>query len=753
MGLLKTLVRSLQGRQAHRRWSAAELRARLRRGDVDDAEAALDQLADDTPQRDVVLQCLRGELAFFRRQDDEAERCFRAVLAAAPSSPDAHLGLSLVLHSRGDIGEAVKHAQFAAHTATSLAPAWAQLGLCNLELGNFVVAGDALERATHLDADDKHAWFNFAITMQASAELDRARTGLLRVLALDPRHAQAQEALQQLEREMREAKPPVKAAAAVSDALRPIRALREAGQMDAAIEACERLSAERPDDGTVIVELHRLYRDAGDPRSGIDALQAFHARHPDDAAAAAALGCALVWAHDHATAQPLLVTALERCPDDTALLTAMAEVHTEFKRFGEAAALLRRATAIDPTVERKGMLANALIKVHAYEEAGALYDEIVAERPSLAGMLEGIRVYSLMYLGQQDEALRMIDAAILDNPNEPKRRFPRANILLQNERYAEGWDDYALRHLASAEHQRLLAMPEWHGEPLAGKSILVLAEQGLGDQIMFASCIPDLLRLGPARVVVETIDRVAPTLARSFPTCDVIVTRQDTDFGWVAGLGQIDLHVHMGDLPRFFRRSRDAFPDHGGYLAADPARVAHWHATLAAGIRAGLPRRPRIGLTWRGGLDSTRKALRTVDVTRLAPLMASADADWVCLQYGDVAADLERSAAAGAPLRYWRESIADLDDFTALVSALDLVITVCNTTVHYAGGLARPVWVMAPKVPEWRYGLHFQSMPWYPSSRVFRQPEHGDWDGVFSAVEAALRPWMADFVSAQDRPA
>lgn len=751
MGLLKKLVRSLQGQESHRRWSAAELRARMRRGDVDGAAAAIERLADDTPQRDIVLQCLRGELAFFRRHDDEAELCFRAALAMSQGSPDAHLGLSLVLQSRGEVGEAVKHAQFAAHNAATLAPAWAQLGLCNLELGNFVVAGEALERATHLDPNDKHAWFNFAIAMQACAELDRARTGLQRVLALDPQHPQAREALQQLEREMCEGKPPTQAAAApATEALRAVRSLLDAGDPQAAIDACERLSAERPDDGDVVVELHRLYRQAGDPRSGIDALQAFHARHPHDAEVAAALGCALVWAREPAAAEPLLATALERRPDDPALLAAMAEVHTDRGRHEEAAALLRRAAAVDPTVERKGMLANALIKVYAYEEAGRLYDEIVTERPALAGMLEGIRVYSLMYLGQQDEALTTLDQSIRDNPNEPTRRFPRASILLQNERYAEGWDDYALRHLASAEHQRLLAMPEWRGEPLTGKSLLVLAEQGLGDQVMFASCLPDLLRLGPARVVVEAIDRVAPTLARSFPGCEVVATRQDTGFDWIAGLGPIDLHVHMGDLPRYFRRSRDAFPDHRGYLAADLDRVAHWRAALDA---AGRPGRPRIGLTWRGGIDQTRKGLRTVDVTQLVPLVASADADWVCLQYGDVETDLERAAAAGAPLHYWPESIRDLDEFAALVSALDLVITVCNTTVHYAGALARPVWVMAPKVPEWRYGLRFESMPWYPSSRMFRQADHRDWDSVFAAVEQALTPWVARFVAgATGRP-
>jgi ADP-heptose:LPS heptosyltransferase len=279
----------------------------------------------------------------------------------------------------------------------------------------------------------------------------------------------------------------------------------------------------------------------------------------------------------------------------------------------------------------------------------------------------------------------------------------------------------------------MVAFPAWKGEPLEGKSVLVLAEQGLGDQVMFASCLPDLLMLKPGRVVVEVVDRIAPTIARSFPMCEVVPTKQDSTLTWVKDIGEIDFFIPMGDLPQFFRRDILSFSSHEGYLSASPPRVQHWRKTLAA-----LGNRPKIGVSWRGGTEQTRSILRTMSVDQVSTLARAIDADWICLQYGPVEQDLKLADANGMPLHHWPGAISDLDEFAALIAALDVVVTVCNTTVHYAGALGRPVWVMAPRVPEWRYGLRFQSLPWYPSSKMFRQRSDGDWDDVLRRVSQDL---------------
>ena len=122
----------------------------------------------------------------------------------------------------------------------------------------------------------------------------------------------------------------------------------------------------------------------------------------------------------------------------------------------------------------------------------------------------------------------------------------------------------------------------------------------------------------------------------------------------------------------------------------------------------------------------------------LRPLWDAVHADWVCLQYGDVTASLAQADKSDMPIHYWPDAVKDLDDFAALVSQLDLVVTVCNTTVHYAGAVATPTWILAPKVPEWRYGLKSVSMPWYPSTHVWRQDELGHWPSLIERVASAL---------------
>eukprot|EP00456_Euglypha_rotunda_P066687 TRINITY_DN574_c0_g1_i4.p1 TRINITY_DN574_c0_g1~~TRINITY_DN574_c0_g1_i4.p1 ORF type:complete len:262 (-),score=36.33 TRINITY_DN574_c0_g1_i4:401-1186(-) len=253
---------------------------------------------------------------------------------------------------------------------------------------------------------------------------------------------------------------------------------------------------------------------------------------------------------------------------------------------------------------------------------------------------------------------------------------------------------------------------------------------------MFASCLQDLLSLKPSGVVVEMSHRVAPTIARSFPGCRILATKQERQLDWLKDCPTMDYYVPLADLPRYFRRSLDSFPPHNGYLVADARRVDYWRSRLLATGPG-----PYIGFSWKGGVESTRTTLRSIDAMAFAPLAAARPGTWVCLQYGAVNSQVEDARSRGFPVSYWPEGISDLDEFAALIAALDLVVTVCNTTVHYAGALARPVWVLAPKVPEWRYGANNRTLPWYPSSLIYRQHEAGDWKGVLDEVRRELTLW------------
>lgn len=739
--MLSKVIRTLGGRASGRRsYAPLEVRDLIQTGRLAEAASSVQQLHADTPNRDLVATCLKAEIAFKQHDDETAENLYREALKDAPGMAEAHYGLSLVMLARGEAEAAIRHVQFAVNKF-NLEPRFnAQLGLCQIELGNFSHAAKSLARATRLDQRDKSSWNNLGIACRAHGDFEASRKAFLRALEIDPAFDSARNNLSLLEQERAqrmEAPLAVDAGAPelldATPTLARVRALAEEGKLSEAIDACEQLVQVEAAEPDISIELFRLYRDSGDVATGLDVLAAHLSKCPDDVDVQCEMALALVRERQFKAAKPLLQKALASRPDNVDLLVAMAETRVEQGRYADAGELMERAFAVDSGLHMKGRLAASHLARCNYSMALELVDQMLVEEPRVSDSVVGIRVEALTHLGRHDEALPILDDFIGRYPNEPERRFPRATIHLLNERFGLGWDDYAFRNLASVKHLRMVAFPMWKGEPLDGKSVLILAEQGLGDQVMFASCLPDVLALNPSRVVVEVVDRIAPTIARSFPTCEVIPTKQDSALTWVKEVGEIDYFIPMGDLPQHFRRDVGAFPQHNGYLSAAPARVDHWRQVLA-----GLGRRPKVGVSWRGGTEQTRTVLRTMSADQLGGIAGAAEVDWICLQYGSVESDLALAASGGMALHYWPEAISDLDEFASLISALDLVITVCNTTVHYAGALGRPVWVMSPRVPEWRYGLRFRTLPWYPSSVMYRQTADGGWADVLRRVSHDL---------------
>ena len=344
---------------------------------------------------------------------------------------------------------------------------------------------------------------------------------------------------------------------------------------------------------------------------------------------------------------------------------------------------------------------------------------------------------ALQDLGRIPEALAAYDRALALEPHNPVHRWHRSLALLLAGRFEEGWPDYELRFISEDAPKRPLTLPRWDGQTLPGGAVLVTAEQGLGDEIMFASCIPDLLTLG-ARCVIECHPKLERLFRRSFPQASV---RPGTPLevpGWLAEFPELRGYIPAGSLPLRFRRSLTEFPPHRGYLKADPARVSVWRSRLEA-----LGPGPKVGLSWRGGTAKTRSKLRSPDAEHLVDLLREPGIEWVSLQY-DATEDEARalSAAAGAKVHHWPEAIADYDDTAALLCALDLTVSVCTALIHLGGALGRPVGVMAPFSPEWRYGLYWDVMPWYPSVRILRQKSPYGWPEVIGRVKnelAALR--------------
>jgi tetratricopeptide (TPR) repeat protein len=434
--------------------------------------------------------------------------------------------------------------------------------------------------------------------------------------------------------------------------------------------------------------------------------------------------------------------ALRLKPD---YFSAAEGMGTTLKRLGDyegAARALLLATKLQPdAIEPRLRLGHSYLATGRVAEATGEFEHLLRVRPGWAKAKAGL-ASALAMRGQYTRPKALFEAAIGESGGDPLIRMSFAVFLLISGEYAEAWNHYESRLVCPGAAPRKLPAPRWSGEPLEGRRLLVTCEQGLGDELNFASIFPDAIAAAGA-CTIECDTRLETLFRRSFPRATLVGVERKRTEGWHHWLEQnldrippFDYWIPNGSLPLHYRASADSFPKSGGgYLIADPQRVAYWRARLAS-LGPGL----RVGISWRGGVALTNSAARTLTLGQLKPILGVAGVQFVSLQYGDCREELDSFAAAsGHRIHLWQDAIDDYDETAALVSSLDLVISVCTGIVHLAGGLDRPVWVMAPLSPGWRYGRQGPTMIWYSSVRIFRQEKASVWDRMISNVTRGLQ--------------
>ena len=340
---------------------------------------------------------------------------------------------------------------------------------------------------------------------------------------------------------------------------------------------------------------------------------------------------------------------------------------------------------------------------------------------------------ALEHFGLWEGALAAFQAAVECDPGHVDAHWNAALGLLRAGRFAEGFREYEWRHRRAETAPPECAQPAWQGDALAGRMLLVRAEQGFGDALQFLRFVPALAGLG-GRVVLEVMDGLQGLAAR-LPGVDGVIVRG-------APLPPFDVHVALMSLPHLLALApaRDAAP----YLRACAARAAHWQHRLAA--TAGRPRELFVGLVWAGNPALRNSAERSPGFDAVLPLLDVSGVRGVSLQKGAGRRDL---AGAAPPPNFvdLDAAIADFDDTAAIIANLDVVVT-CDTAVaHLAGALGKPAYVLLPHTPDWRHGLDPDTSPWYPSMRLFRQATRGDWSDVVARVSQALAQAVASLPS------
>ena len=433
--------------------------------------------------------------------------------------------------------------------------------------------------------------------------------------------------------------------------------------------------------------------------------------------------------------------ALEIAPEHGRAHSNLGVLLKATGRLDQAVGHYAAALAIDPDdADARNNMGNILVTVGRLDEAVVEYRRAIARRPDFAQAFDNLGV-ALKDLGQLDEAIESHRRAIALRPDLAEAHKNLGLALLLGGDFENGFAEYDWRWRARDAWPRPFSHPRWTGEPLAGTTLLAWGEQGIGDEVMYASVLDDVIAAG-ARLVIECDERLASLFARSFPDAEVVARAAVPDSRLLEPM--IDRHSATGSLCRWLRRSARSFAAPRAYLTADPEQAARIRARYDA-----LGRGPKIGVAWR-----SKSGVATVDNIRFSiakssslnqwyPVLMQADAVFVNLQYGDCAEELE-AVEHRYGVRVHHDSaidqMADLDGFAAQIAALDIVVATSNAAVHLAGALGKEVWTLIPKVPDWRWQLDRDDSLWYPRMRLFRQTEAGDWDRVLARVGAALAP-------------
>ena len=411
-------------------------------------------------------------------------------------------------------------------------------------------------------------------------------------------------------------------------------------------------------------------------------------------------------------------------------------------RLEEAVQSYHQAIQIQPNrLEAYNNLGVALIDQGKLEESIQIYQKTLEIQPNCADAYSNLGI-ALKEQGRLKESIQAYQKAIYIQAGSAAAHNNLGQILLLLGDFHEGWREYEWRLKCDDinSEKRTFPQPSWDGTNLDDKTILIWAEQGIGDEIMFTSILPNLSQM-TEKIIIECDQRLTPLFQRSFPQIQFF-SRANPPHPRLLDKN-IDYQMPIGGLGQWFRTNEKSFlSGQDSYLHACPKKVLQMkrkYQQLADG-------KFLVGISWKStGINQRRASLKSTVLKDWTSILSGKNCFFMSLQYGDVKAEINTfTNQTEIPIYQDKEidSFQSLDDFAAQVAALDLVISIDNTTVHMAGALGEKVWTLLPYIPDWRWMLEREDTPWYPSMRLFRQSETGDWSRVFAQVRSALEQYM-----------
>ena len=644
----------------------------------------------------VLVRTLEEGLAHHEQgRASEAERLYGDVLEQDPAAADAWHLMGRLWLERRDFSSALACVAKAISLRPDLPAFHKSLGDVLAVEGRAREAALCYQEAVRLDPNCVAAWVALGDLLQSQGQADAACGAFVRAIEADPDSAEAFNNLG--------------------------NTLRSLGRMGEALECYRQSLRLRPDQAEAPVNLSAwCLRERREKEAEQWARRALELR-PGLVPALSNLSMALVEQQRYGEAEAPARQAVARAPGAAHLHCNLGSVLLHQRKWDEAEGECRKAMELAPGHPQASLNRGVILQATGRldEAAAQLHDLLEAEPRNAAAWTNLGTVRAAQ--GRHDAALFCFEEALRIEPDHPKAHFCRSLEWLGRGRLAEGFAEYEWRWKV-ARAPRSGMGKRWDGGPLEGRTILLTAEQGLGDTIQFARYIPLVAARG-GRVVLESQKGAAPVVRSVQGVVEVILPDDP--------LPDFDVQAPLMSLPAIFGTTPESIPADVPYLQCEPGEAKRWETRL--GTRTGL----RVGLAWAGNPENGGDLRRSMPLDSLSPVGKLAKVECFSLHNG--AQQRESVRAASGWLRDVLSDDGGLLELGALMSCMDLVITVDTMPAHLAGAMGLRVWTVLCASPDWRWMRGGKTTAWYPSMRLFRQREPGEWGGVVESVVGEIR--------------
>lgn len=638
----------------------------------------------------------------------EAESIYRQILQTDPNQPDALHLLGVIAHQMADNNTAV------GLIAKSLAinplnvDAHNNLGNALKELGRLDEAVACYQKAIKIIPDFAEAHNNLGNALKELGKLDEAVICCHKALTINPDYAEAHNTLGMV--------------------------LQELGKLKEGITCYQKAITIKPDFAKAHYNLGTALNEHGRLDEAVASYHKALTINPGHAQAHSNLGNVYNKLGSLNEAVYCYNKALDINPDYTEAHINLGVALKELERLDEALDCYHKALDIDPDyAEAHNNLGTAFLYLGKLDEAVTSYHKALAIKPDYAEALSNLG-NALKELGKLDEALESYRMALAINPDHADTHNSLGLLQLLRGDFQSGWKNIRWRWKLEklAGQQPTLDCPSWEGKPIVGKRLLVWGDQGIGDQVIYAGMIPDIIKLG-AEITLKCEPRLVSLFSRSFP--EISILAQDIEEIELAESKKFDIHACLGDIGYWLRSNLSLFPKPISYLVPD-SKMKHI-------IRERYLDKGNdflVGISWHSKSPSYRQ--KSMTLIEFLPVLKIPGVTFVNLQYGDTLKERE-AFAAKTNIQILNDDtvdqMLDIDLFAAQVAAMDMVVTISNTTAHFAGAIGIPTFLLLETSPIWYWMLDRDDSIWYPSMRLFRQTKRGVWNTVTKDVAKELK--------------